>query len=138
MEGVRELVGHERSLHEVSRALHSAATGLRLRDVGAIHVTCADETEDECVEAFQHGFVRHLLPRLKFARHSAVRLANLGGRYEWGAVRTAHEHYAAGPGKSDPLLMLVKLNSHVSAEAGRGVHAEPRFGVWKRYGAESR
>lgn len=138
MEGFRDFVGHERSLQDVSRALHAGATSLRTRDVGAMHVTCADESEDECVEAFQQGFVRYLLPRLKFARHSAVRLATLGGRYEWGAVRTAHEHYAAGPGGGDPLLMLVKINAHVSAEVSRGRRQEPRFGVFSRYGAESR
>jgi len=57
MEQLRELVGRERSLREVAEALHFLAVDLAAAAVGAMLVTCADETEHECVEAFQHGFV---------------------------------------------------------------------------------
>jgi len=102
--------------------------------VGALHLTCADESENECVEALQHGFVKYLLPTLKFARQSAFRLANLGGRYEWGAVRLAESHYAIPQADNGFKFLLVKINSHVACEESSG---SLRLGTWKRYGRSS-
>ena len=116
--------------------------------VGALHLTCSDEAESECVEAFQRGFVQYMLPPLKFARQSAFRLASLGGRYEWGAVRLAESHFVPARADDRPKLMVVKLNAHVAFEHVRGAdrssasaeggNGKPfRFGLWKRYGVDS-
>ena len=81
-ERLHELVGGERSLAEVAQALHFSSVGLSAGAVGAMLITCADESEHECEEAFQRGLAQYLLPSLKLGRRSAMRLANLGGRYE--------------------------------------------------------
>jgi hypothetical protein len=146
MEQLLQLVGAEKSLTEVSQSLCFDVRSLDCASIGALHVTCADESEYECVEAFQHGFVRYLLPQLKSARHAAFRLANLGGRYEWGSVRLAEDHFATSPSETGSKLMLVKINAHVSFEplSGRtGTESDPasdppfRLGVWRRYGRDS-
>jgi hypothetical protein len=134
MDRLHELVGFEDSVTGVTQALHLAAVAEGPPVVGAMHVSCADESENECVTAFQHGFVQHLLPPLKFAQRSAFRIANLGGRYEWGGVRIAEEHYAAAEGGGDHKLMVVKINSHVGIEHDREGY---RFGVLKRYDGHS-
>jgi len=108
--------------------------------VGAVHVTCADESEQECCEAFQRGFVHYMLPALKFAHQSAFRLANLGGRYEWGAVRLAEQNFTTPQARAGQKLIVVKLNAHVAFEeitpASSGDHPF-RFGRWQRYGTDS-
>jgi hypothetical protein len=134
MEHLRRMVGLERSLAEVAQALHFDAKQLAASSVGAVHVTCADESERECVEALQSGFVRFLLPSLKFAHQSAFRIANLGGRYEWGAVRIAEDHFATGSTAGGFNLLVVKINAHVAAEETASGF---RFGTWKRYDRDS-
>lgn len=99
-----------------------------------MHITCADETEHECATAFQHGFAQYVLPPLKFAQNSPFRLANLGGRYEWGAVAIAEEHYATEASKAAWKLLVVKVNAHV-AVARRGTHRT--YGALERYGRSS-
>ena len=142
MERLHQLVGNERSLTEVAQALHFSALSLSPGTVGAMLVTCADESEYECVEAFHRGLVQYLLPSFKFARRSALRLANLGGRYEWGAIRTAEQHFSAAAPRDTFTLMLIKINAHVACEdlgVSRGPSAlgELRFGTWKRYDTDS-
>ena len=61
MDRLRGLIGHERSLREIAQALHFWTQSLSPAAVGALHVTCSDESENECVDAFQHGFVQYLL-----------------------------------------------------------------------------
>jgi hypothetical protein len=118
-----------------------------------VHVTCADEAEAECAEAFQQGFVQYLLPPLKFARRSAMRVSNLGGRYEWGAIRLADLHFTPPGTPASPRLMVVKINAHVALEptnrsvAPRAGAADAatvwegergfRLGAWTRYGRDS-
>ena len=147
MQRLRQLVGQEKLLSEVAQALYRFARGMDAAAVGAIHITCADETEYECVDALQHGFVRYLLPPLKSARQSAFRLANVGGRYEWGALSLAENHFAAPPTADHFKLMLVKINSHValddtttgeqSAIPGAARKRSSEFGTLIRYGRES-
>ena len=79
MELLHNLVGRERSLREVAQVICFWAQRQNAAAVGALHVTCSDESERECAEAFQQGFVQYMLPSLKFARHSAFQLSNLGG-----------------------------------------------------------
>jgi hypothetical protein len=98
--------------------------------VGAMLVTCADESEHECVTAFQKGFVNLLLPQLKFAQQSAFRIANLGGRYDWGAVRIAEDHYADAERVPVKKVIVVKVNSHVGVLEEHGVE---KYGIMRRY-----
>ena len=131
---LKQFVGVEHSVANICHALHLWAAELHAPAVGAVHVTCSDESENECVNAFQRGFVQYLLPPLKFAQTSAFRIANLGGRYEWGAVRTAEQHYATAESQSGYKLMVVKLNSHTAIIEGADGN---RFGTMKRYQEES-
>jgi len=130
MDQLRQMVGKETAVGGVARALHLHAADLYAPVTGAMLLTCADESEQECVDAFHNGFVRYLLPPLKSAHQSAFHIANLGGRYEWGAVRVAEEHYATAEDK----LLVVSVNAHVGAE---GEGEETRFGLLRRYGTES-
>lgn len=134
MESLRRLVGLERSLNEVAQALHFDARQLAAASAGAMLVTCADEAERECAEAFQSGFVRFLLPSLKFGQQSAFRVANLGGRYEWGAARIAERNFTTESAARGFKLLAVKINGHVAAEQTADGQ---RFGVWRRYDRES-
>jgi len=129
-----QFTGKEHRLDELARALRTHVDHLRANSHGALQVTCSDESERECCDAFQRGIVDDLLPSLKFARKSAARTASLGGRYEWGSARLAEEHYAVEESRSGFKVILVKINSHVSAEdkGGRQV-----FGRMSRYRRES-
>jgi hypothetical protein len=134
MTPLRHLLGREHELGFVNRALRDFAQQQRAPAVGALHVTCSDECEREAVESFQHWFAESLLPELKFASKSPFRTANLGGRYEWGAVRFAEQHFATREAQSAFKLLVVKLNAHVSVleEGGRTA-----YGLMDRYGRES-
>ena len=134
MERLLDLIGRERDVDEVARTLYTVADELRAPVVGAMQVTCSDESERECIDAFQSNVVEHLLPSLKFGTRSRFRLANLGGRYERGAVAIAEDHYSTGEAAGAFKLLVVKVNSHVCAEStadGR------RFGRMRRYDTES-
>lgn len=133
-----EIIGKERSLREVNQTLQFAANALRPRTVGALHITCADESESECADAFETGFVRYLLPPLKVGRPVPMRLANLGGQYEWGAIRILEAHFATPASRDSFKLILIKVNAHVGAAAERlGLNAPRSFGVIRRYGIDS-
>ena len=95
MRRIQDLLGREVNLDACNRALRDFAQSQRASVVGAVHVTCSDECEREAVESFQQWVVDALLPELKFSARSAFRSANLGARYEWGAVRIAEEHFAS-------------------------------------------
>jgi hypothetical protein len=99
-----------------------------------MHITCADESEIECAEAFQHSFTDHLLPSLKVGERASFRLANLGARYEWGAAGVAEDHYSTRAASNGYKLMVVKVNSHVAVDQGaEGL----KFGHLNRYEIES-
>ena len=131
---LRPLFGVEHGVGEVARALHAFARSTGARRTGAMLVTCADATEQECAEAFRQGFADHLLPSLKFRQRSVFRLANLGARYEWGAVAIAEQHFATERAIAPFKLFLIKVNTHVGFS--RGPHG-PRFGGLVRYGVPS-
>ena len=65
MKRLKEIVGSERSVEEVSRVLYYLVSDLRAPAVGAMHVTCADEAEEEGVAAFQRGFVQEKIKQNK-------------------------------------------------------------------------
>lgn len=134
MDQIRSIVGVERSLEGVCQAIHLSAVERSTSTVGAMLITCADESEHECVSAFQRGFINFMLPSLKFAQQAGFRIANLGGRYDWGAVRIAEQHYAAAARPHTVKLLVVKVNSHVGVVGGRN---DPKYGIMKRYDGES-
>ena len=129
------LIGVEAKLDSISATLREYVESLAPAAVGACHVSCSDESERECAEAFRRWFAGRLLPELKPAERAVFRTVNLGARYESGAVRVADEHYAAPPGSSRGCnLMLVKINSHVAV---RDLSAGPEYGWLERYGRRS-
>jgi len=109
-----ELIGRENPLDSNARALRDFARQQEASAVGALHVTCSDESERECAEAFQHGFAEDLLPSLKYSSQSPFRTANLGGRYEWGSVTQAGNHFSVADDQQGPQLLVVKINAHVA------------------------
>ena len=132
LEHLLKQVGAECSLQKVARLLCGFAERMRAPTVGAMHVACADELERACVEAFQHGFVQHVVPSLRFGSQSAFRIANLGGRYEQGAIAVAEHHFAVSESADSYKLMVVKINSHVGVvEEGGGAM---RYGTYLRFG----
>lgn len=104
---------------DVAHRLLQTARELDAPATGALLVTCADETETECARVFHEGFVEHIVPPLKADEPSALRLANLGGQYEPGAIRMAHEHFAAAVEAGDHLSMVLKINAHVARQVTR-------------------
>ena len=135
-----DLVGRERPLPDVTKTLHDWAQTQHAAEVGALHVTCSDESERECVEALQHGFTDPLLPALKFARRSAFQLSNLGGRYEWGAAPLAENHFLSERSRGGHTVLVAKINAHVAFEefpAATAAARQFRLGVWDRYGRDS-
>ncbi len=129
-ERLYEVLGQERPCDEVARLLRSYVHEQKPPVVGAMRVTCSDEAEQEVIEAFQRQFVRYLLPDLKFSAKSPFRTANLGSRYEWGAIRIAENHYALASGAEDWKIVVLKINAHVSVERGPDGHT---FGAGARY-----
>ena len=135
-----DLVGREQPLPDVAQVIHDWARTQNAAEVGALQVTCSDESERECVEALQRDFTDHLLPALKFARRSAFQLSNLGGRYEWGAAPLAEDHFLSERSRRGYTLLVAKLNAHVAFEdvPKATATATPfRLGVWDRYGRDS-
>jgi len=134
MAKLQDLIGTESDLAEVGSALREAVSDLGPAAVGAYHVTCSDEVECECVEAFQRGFVAELLPTLKPGTRTPFRSVNLGARYERGAIHIAEEHYATPAAQDGFKLMAVKINAHVAVqESSDG----PAYGLMNRYGGPS-
>lgn len=131
---LREIIGTEQDFDQVSRALRQQVERERPPVVGALLVTCSDESERECIDAFQHGFVDALLPDFKLWSKSAFRSANLGARYEWGAVRVAEQHFATHSARTQFKTVVVKINAHVAVER---TPDGDRFGRMQRYETES-
>ena len=130
----KQLVGCEYRLHDLNLVLRRYVRSLGAPVVGAMHITCADESEWECLSSFQRSFVNELLPELKFTQKAPFRLVNLGGRYEWGAIPVAEHHYATAEARCDFKVLLVKVNAHVAVEQAGPVF---RFGKMRRYDSES-
>lgn len=133
-ERLGELIGREHPVDEVARRLYALASDIAAPVVGAMHVTCADESERECIDALQHNFCEYLLPTLKFGKRAPFRLANLGGRYERAALGIADQHFSIARARRSWKLLLVKINAHVSVERREGATI---FGRMARYRSES-
>ena len=134
MDQLIKLIGHEYTVKKISRTLCDLTQELHPEVVGAMHITCADETEYECALAFQKGFVQHHLPQLKFAHQSPFRISNLGGRYERGAISIAEEHFVLPKNSPGFKLFISKINSHVGVTCE---NSKESYGILKRYGKES-
>ncbi|MBN1442485.1 MAG: hypothetical protein JXA90_07230 [Planctomycetes bacterium] len=134
LERLRQLIGIERPVDEVSREIWSAALRLGAAEVGAIHVACSDESELECEQAFQTEVVQRLLPRMKSAHQAPFRLFNPGARYERGSVAIAEGHFATPATAGGFKLLLVKVNAHVAAD---WTGASAVLGRLNRYGRDS-
>ncbi len=62
MSSLAQHIGKENRLDEHARALREHMDHLHAGTHGAFHVTCSDESERECIDAFQQGIVNALLP----------------------------------------------------------------------------
>lgn len=132
-ERLYEMIGVEHTLSEVERTIRAFVKGEEPPVVGAMLVTCSDESEHECADVFRRDFERSMLPARHFDDRSAFRNATLGGRYEWGAARIAEGHFALADGADEWKLMLLKVNAHVAVEdTPDGL----RFGRLARYQGE--
>nr|MDJ0523506.1 hypothetical protein [Planctomycetota bacterium] len=135
MKRLHALIGSEHALAETARQIRGAVRAQGATGVGGFQITCADECEHECSEAFWRGFALELLPRLKYGERVPFRIANPGARYEWGAVRIAEDHFATKEARSGSLALVVKINGHVAVTRS-GARARA-FGRTDRYGGES-
>jgi hypothetical protein len=128
------LIGHEQPIDDVNMALQAAMRHWQPPVIGAMHITCSDESEHECIESFQRCFVEQMLPPLKERTCSPFRTSNLGARYEWQSLRIAEHHYATSDAQHGFKVMLVKVNGHVAcgSEDGQAV-----YGYMMRYGERS-
>jgi hypothetical protein len=134
MSQLHALIGRETDLAQVGLTIRSFAEAFNLPVVGGYHVTCSDETESECADVFERLFSQVLLPPLKTERRASFRTANLGARYEPGAVHVAESHFASPEAHGSTKLVVVKTNSHVAVQL---TPEGPRYGVLDRYGNES-
>jgi len=134
MRRIQEFIGKEHESDAVNRALRTFAQAQRPSAVGAVHVTCSDETERETAETFQRWFADALLPELKFWSKAPFRAANLGNRYEWGAIRIAEPHFATAESREGFKLLLVKINAHVAVDQDGG---RTTYGCLDRYNSKS-
>lgn len=134
MDELRELIGVEADLNQVNAALRTGVQRMGAAVVGAHVINCSDESQLECEQSFQHEFVNHLLPDLKETVRTAFETRNLGGRYEWGSLHVAEQHYALPASPDAFKTIVVKVHGHVSvARAPGGL----RFGPMERYEASS-
>ncbi len=134
MKHLTTLLGAEHGIDEINLALKSDVEDESPPVVGGMHVTCSDESELECEEGFQQHFVEPLFPELKYRERAPFRSMNLGGRYEWGAVRIAEHHYALPETRDAWKTIVVKINSHVSVSVEGD---DPVFGPMDRYHTDS-
>jgi len=131
---LQDLIGKESELRQVGSAVRGFAQSLRAPVVGACHVTCSDETERECEEAFVRLVAAGLLPALKGGRGAPFRSVNLGARYEWGAAGLVEEHFALPETEGAFKLLVLKINAHAAVR--QGPHG-PEYGWLRRYGSDS-
>ncbi len=128
---LQALVGIESDCAQVVWHLRDFAEEIRAPLVGGYQVTCSDEAQWECARGFQQGFVEPLMPALRPGFRAPLRSANLGGRFERGAIRIAEEHFAGARAHGDFKLLVVKINAHVGVcAAADGVE----YGWSERYG----
>jgi hypothetical protein len=124
---LEKLLGVENSLDDVARAIKLTIQDELPTTVGAMLLTCSDESEYECSDAFRHVFATPMLPRLKYGARVPFRVANLGARYEWSAVALTDNHFTTPESRSGFKYLVIKVNSHVSKDK------DLRYGEMERY-----
>ena len=131
-----DMVGRECVMNELSGKLYDVVRDMKPGVVGAMHLTCADETEYECAQAFRTQFTRRLLPQLKSGHQTAFRLSNLGARYEPGSIGLTEDHFnLPRDGEEGGYKVIVaKLNAHVGV---MGTGTNRSYGKIERYGLAS-
>lgn len=134
MERLQALVGVESELSYVAGLLRRFVQTLRPPVVGGYQVTCSDEVERECATVFQRVFADELVLPRKPGFRPLFRSANLGGRYEWGAIRVAEEHFAVPRSREAFKLLILKINSHVGVS---GVGEQIRYGKLRSDASEA-
>ncbi len=128
-----ELVGVERELSTLVTRLRDAVHTVRAPTVGAMQITCSDEAQRETLEVFQRSFVEYLLPsQSSAADKSPFRTNNLAGRYEWGSVSVAEDHFADTGAAWKVLVVL--CSAHVAVSDGIDGAS---YGSMRRYGGPS-
>lgn len=134
-DALHRLIGEEQPIGAVASGLAAYCRVARPAHVGAYQVCCSDESETENVAAFHREVVRALLPELGNFTRSSFRTANLGARYEVGAIPVAEDHFALPDMREGGFKMLIiKLNTHCGVVEERGVR---RYGSFERYGRDS-
>jgi len=131
---LRALLGREHDLADVAREIRAAVRASGATGVGGFHVTCCDESEYECSDAFLSGFAGEMLPRQRYGDRVPFRLATPGARYAPGTVRIAEDHFATEAARRGFLALVVKINGHVALVPGT---SGPTFGSLVRYDDES-
>lgn len=129
------MIGGEHAFAAVCAELRGMARTSGATAFGAIHVTCSDESEFECGDAFRRDFTQETLPRLKYGSHVPFHISNPGARYEWGSMRVVHRHFVTAAARRGWLLVVAKVNTHVAVT--RSGSAGVTFGRMDRYGRES-
>ncbi len=131
---LRQIIGLETDPARVNAALCQCVRQTGAPVVGALTVTCSDESELECSLIFQRQFVARLLPELKSGVQAPLRTCNLGARHEPGSLSIAEHHFATPAAREAFKVLLVKINGHVAAWDHP---AAIRYGPMQRYQADS-
>ncbi len=127
---IRAVIGRETPLFRTNVLLAALVRYFACDRVGALHVTCTDEAEQDSRVRFARSGVGLMLPALSEGRGSAVVTSNRGGCYEPGSLSIAARHFDGG----GTLALIARLQSHcgVMEKEGRRV-----YGCMDRYGRES-
>jgi len=131
MSELHQMIGREVDAAQINWALRQLVEQLRPEVVGACQVACADEAEWPCLDAFQRWFAGVVLPEWKAECRAAMRVVNLGARYERGLAPLAEQHFAPASSGAGLKLIVVKINAHVAL---RMLPDGPDFGWLERYG----
>ncbi len=128
-------LGVEVALDVFHGTLRRAAQGLHERaECGTMLVTCSDEFMGEVRGAFARDVARPLTAQQMIGSRGTYAVANLGGRFEPGAIALADEHFARRPGSHAPQTLLIELATHVGRR--RKGH-ESAYGEIDRFGRVS-
>lgn len=128
-----DLYGRDHDPGHVHRELkfvtHAAGAGA----IGAVVVSCSDESLNESSDRFAREFAQETLPSMKPGFRAPFRNITPGGIYVWGGARVAHANFATADLRGGYLLLLTKIEGHSAVlHDGQGM----RFGRKPRYGTE--
>ncbi len=111
---LERLLGVEVSLDVFHGTLRRAAQAMHPRgEVGTMLVTCSDEFLGEVRTAFARDVARPLTALQMIGSRGTFAVANLGGRFEPGALALADEHFSGGSRPDSARRLVVELVAHV-------------------------